>query len=321
MSTVEALAKPITMESIGTQSLEDAIYAKVMSKKFRKLKVDQAAIEKTKYAIAVAVADNKPLTVSFLFGGNKLWRLDEAPEVDWAELFALTYDLQWMRYIASVYEPGVVLDFYSEELAVEELNNVPRTDTAHYTRSFKALLSWMEPYIPDRISVQYRLYADEYSDYSAFLTELEVAKEAVLKENGGKLPELSEAQKAATELNVKLNPGQDKDPLWREKVELMHQALERTKRIEEVYFGDRSLITACPTWYSGWIATGSTKRSYAKFWAAAGALQKDDDRFRELVLTPKQLAQTDFVWQGVDIKGLDGENFTKIRVCQTNFLC
>src|SRR5690606_32524758 len=97
-----------------------------------------------------------------------------------------------------------------------------------------------------------------------------------------------------------LLPGQDKDPLWREKTEVIHRALEETDTMHR-YFNDPALVMACPTTYSGWIAVGSTKRSYAKFWAAVGVLEKNGDKFNELVLTPKQLENSTYGWENIDL--------------------
>lgn len=220
-----------------------------------------------------------------------------------------------MKSITSVYQYGVRLDFYSEEVAVETLNNVTRKETEQYTKTFRVMLEWLKPYIPKGITITYRRYAEEYDTYEDYLQELSKAKEEHLKKNGNKLPELSEAQKVATELNVRLLPGQDEDPLWREKVELIHQSLEETPTLTR-YLDDPIIIRACPTSYSGWIAVGSTKRSLAKFWAGVGVLQKENDSFAELVLTPKQLGVTQFDWEEVNIPGLEGKNFKKIRVLQ-----
>jgi hypothetical protein len=112
---------------------------------------------------------------------------------------------------------------------------------------------------------------------------------------------------------VRLKPGQDNDPQWREKVELVHQSIEATKTIER-YFGDATYIQTCPTQYPACITTGSTKKSYAKFWAAVGALEAKDDSYNALVLTPSQLDKVDYHWQDVHLEELQGRNFNKIRV-------
>lgn len=157
LSTLKSLAEPVQPEDIGNTPVENAIFAKVMSKKFRKVHADEETVKVAKNAIHTAVKNGQPVTVSFLFGGNKLWRFDEAPEIDWAELFAVIYFLRWMKTIASVYPPGARLDFYSEDIAVETLNNVSRSEAEQYSKTFRAMLEWLRPSIPKGITVTYRL--------------------------------------------------------------------------------------------------------------------------------------------------------------------
>lgn len=313
ISNLKKLAEPIALEDIGKTPLEEAVYAKVMSKKFRKKRANDTTIMVVKRGIKTSLEKRMPLTVSFTFGGNKLWRLEEAPEADWAELFACFYFLDWMKYIASVHPYGVVLEFYSQDVAVPTLNNISLAETNQYTNSFKSIIHWLQPHLPENISMIYKRYGDEYANYDEYLAELELAKDQILKDNNGRLPSLSPAQKIATELNVRLLPGQDNDPLWREKTELIHQALEETTTLKK-YLDDPLRIRACPTDYNGWIGTGSTKRSFAKYWVGVGVLEKSGNSFNELVLTPKQLASTRFEWQEIAIPGLKGKNFNKIRI-------
>ena len=309
---LEDLSQPANFQEVAPSELEDAIFAKIMSKKFRKLKTDQTAIDSARAAIKLAVHNNKPITISFLFGGYKLWRLNEAPEVEWAELFALMHFLNWLKPINSIYRPGTVLEFYSEDIALEELNNIPKSETDRYSETFISLIDWLKPYMPKETKIIYKRYQDEYNDYSEFLDDLEQAK-ILAKQTYGDPPKLSEKQKQATLLNVKLKPGLEKDPDWMGKVELVHKAMEMTPPIQR-YVDNPSIIKACPTSYSGYIAVGSTKKSYAKFWAGVGALEKSQDGFTQLVLTPKQLANASFAWEKIHIDGLGSKNFSHIRI-------
>lgn len=314
ISTLEELKQPVQIEELGGRSLEEAIFAKVMSKKFRKKKADDVLIERTKKAISLSIKEKKPITLNMIFGGNKLWHFEEAPEIDWAELFATIYYLQWAKSITSIYKHGAHFEYYSEDVVLETMNNLPIHETDQYSDSFKAMLSWMKPFFPPNVSVTYKRYGDEYASRKEYEKELEEAKEKVLKELGGKLPILTDAQKHATELNVRLKPGQADDSSWREKVELIHQSIERTRTLER-YINHPYMISACPTYYPGWaITTGSTKKSYAKFWVGVGALERNGDKFSEIVLTQKQLESANFDWQNVDIEGLKGKNFKRIRV-------
>jgi hypothetical protein len=192
LSTLATLKEPIHVESVGTISLEDAIFAKVMSKKFRKIKADDDTVAITKKAIDIAVKENKPIRFNLIFGGNKLWHFDEAPEIDWAELFATTYLLRWMKSIASVYQPGAYLEYYSEDVVLENMNNLPRSETDRYSETFKAMLAWISPSLPQNVTVGYKRYGDEYKNIAEYLAELEEAKAKVLQELGGQLPVLNE---------------------------------------------------------------------------------------------------------------------------------
>src|SRR5690606_14583674 len=116
-------------------------------------------------------------------------------------------------------------------------------------------------YIPKGTTITYKRYQDEYSDYSEFIADLERAK-ILAKKIYGDPPQLTDKQKQATFLNVKQKPGQDKDPDWMGKVEIIHKAMEMTPPIQR-YVEDPSIIKACPTYYEGYIAVGSTKKSYA----------------------------------------------------------
>ena len=262
-------------ETLSGQQLEEAIYAKVTSKKFRKLKLDKEAEEITKQAIKKSIAKNEPIKINLLFGGNKLWRFDEAPEIDWAELFNVIYFAKWLKSIASVYEHGATFEYLSQDVSIESLNNVPRSETNSYSETFRGMLEWIAPYLPNRVSFTYVRHLEMFDNLDEYDKEIEEAKKIILDENKGNLPPLDDAMKASTELNVRLKPGQDDDPLWREKIELEHQAIFRTKTLGKL-LSDTAVIPTCSTYFPGLLITGSTKRSYAKFWAAVGAASQRD---------------------------------------------
>jgi len=298
---------PPSRQIISPDKLEEAILAKVLSKKFRKLKADDATLELCKKAIHYAVANKKPVKFNSLFGGNKLWRFDEAPEPDWAELFNFIYSARWMKSIAGVYEYGAEFEYHSQDVAVMRLNNLTRSETEQYSLVFRELLDWFQKFLPENVYITYKRQIDKYADMAEYDKEIDETKAATLAKNGGKFPELDEAQRAATELNVRLKPGQDDDPQWREKVEWEHQALFETPTLLP-YLEDETMIPTCPTFYEGLVVTGSTKYSLAKFWAGVGALRPNGGDFEDLVLTPKQLEGADFDWEDVDL-GIGGGEF------------
>lgn len=306
------LKDPIKLEAIEPDKLEKNILSKVLSKKFRKYAADEAAIDASKCAIHLAVSQKRPVKLGLLFGGNKIWRLDEAPEVDWAELFSLMYYTQWMKSIACVYKYGVEFSIYSQDVSIQRLNNIPRSETDNYSKTFRELLIWLKQYLPKEVSFTYGRHAEEYSDLSRYDDDINEAKKVLFKELNNKYPVMSDEEKRRTEFNVRLKPGQADDPLWREKVELEHKAIFRVKSLLP-YLNDNSMIHLSAMPFSGYIAVGSTKHSVAKFWASVGVLQQQGNSYIERDITPKQLDVATYRWEEMNFD-IKGKNFSKIRV-------
>jgi hypothetical protein len=302
---------PVTGELKGTP--EEIVYARLMSKKFRKVKAGQQCIDITKRVVEKAAKEQTPIMVTECFGGNKLWRFDEAPEIDWAELLSLFYFVDWMKYVAAVHKPGMIFDYFSQDISAERLDNLTREEVDTYSRTFRAMIEWVKPYLPDNVSITYRRHREMFEDESKYDVEITEAKQKYLDEHNGKLPVLDDEMKARTELNVRLLDGQDKDPMWREKTELQHQAIFMTPTLD-TYLTFPDMVWTCPTYYEDSIVTGSTKKSMAKFWAGVGAIERSGDSYNDIILTPKQLRAAKFDWEEVNLVGLEGKNFTKIRV-------
>lgn len=313
ISELEKLNQPIKTAEVDPTKLEEAIFARVMSKKFRKLKASPFVIEFVKDSIHMAITEKKPIAIGCVHGGTKPWHFPEYPEVDWAELFVIIYHVQWMRYIAEVYEPGVWLEFYSMDVCQERMNNLPRSETDQYSKTFKDTIEFVRSYLPKDLKITYRRYGEDYADIRDYDTELDAAIAANSKKLDGALPAMTERQRYGTEMNVRPLPGQTDDPHWHEKVELIHMSVEDTP-VFKAYIDDRRFIPSCPTPVEGTLIVGSTKKSLAKFWFAAGALEHTDKSYNQIVLTPKQLKSVKYNWEKVDLPGLVGKNFKRIRV-------
>jgi len=303
------------LEEINNQKkIVDLIYGFLMSKKFRKYAVTPEYQKYIRDAISSSVSKHEPIKLVLVFGGYKLWRLEEAPEVDWAELFSLIYYAKWLKPILAIYRPGVWFDFYSNDVVVEIMNNIPKEDTEKYARSFKKLLEFIKLYIPKNLSSTLNRVGDQYDSYEDFKKELEQNIDQ-LKVAGGNTP-LSEDRKTTVELNVKPAPNQTADPLWREKVSLIHDAFFQTSKVRPYYHVPEkiSVITRPSRSVRGSLAVGTTKRSVVKFWIGVGALGQEGDDYVDYILSPKQLTVGSFSTQDVYIEKLTGQNFKKIKI-------
>jgi len=298
--------------------LAEAIFKVLMSKKFRKYSANEDLQEHVRNAIRINVEKNDPINVTFLHGAYKLWRLEESPEADWAELFSLMYYTNWVKGICEIYEPGVWFDFFIDDLIVPKLDNVDLSDIETYTKSYQTLVDFLKPFQPDNLKMTITTVGSQFSSPEAFNQSLQRNVEKLTAETPGGLPELTEAQAAMVELNTKVTDEQAKDPKWREKVYHLHNAYMATKAEPGYHKGRPEKIMAFtqPLPSGATISVGTTKDSVMKFWVGVGALKQRDDSFRQVILSPNQLENAKFDWQDINLEGLEGKNFKRIRILQ-----
>ena len=286
-----------------------------LSKKFRKYSVSQDPMEHIKASIEANVKLGEPIKFTLPFGAYKLWRLQQSPEADWAELFSMMYFTQWLKPICEIYEPGVWFDFFSDDVIIPRMNNILKEDLVTYKGSFEALLKFIKPYQPDNMQMTLTRVIDQYDSQQAFEKDYENQLAQLKSSLKDGLPELSDQEKAMIEFNVKATPAQLKDPKWREKVMLIHNSYAAVGGRRPHYrpIEQRKIMVVCtPLW--GMLCVGSTKASTVKFWVGAGVLKKQDETFRPLIMSPSQLEKSKYEIQQIDIKGLSSKNFDSIAV-------
>lgn len=296
-----------------------AVFAALMSKKFRKFSVPEKNQAIIRAALERNIISKEPIQIAWPFGGYKLWRLEETPESDWAELFTIMYIARWLKPVCALYPQGVTFTFWVDEVVISNMNNIPQSDLDAYQKSFANLLTFIKPWMPSNLKFEVFLERSQYENEDAFEKGLAVEIENLKKKREANPQPLTDAAIRSIEMNVKLKSDQAEDPLWREKIDLMHYAYynlqEKQSRVRPAY--TTANITAFTVFFEpNVIPIGTTKTSIAKFWVGVGALQKRDDGFIEIILSPSQLQNSKFEWADVSIDGLQGKNFNKIRIMQ-----
>jgi hypothetical protein len=296
--------------------LAELIFKSLMSKKFRKYSANPELIEHIKNAIHLNISKRQPINITFLHGAYKLWRLKESPEADWAELFSLMYYSNWVKPVCDIYEPGVWFDSFVDDLIIPKLDNVPIEDIEAYIKSYQALIDFLKQYQPSNLKMTITPVGSKFASTKAFDESLQRNLETLTAKTPGGLPELNDTQKAMVELNTKVTDDQSKDPKWREKVFLLHNAYMSTKA-EPGYHKNRpekiiAFTQPLPTGTT--ISVGTTKDSIMKFWVGVGVLKPHDDSYRQIILSPAQLAEANFSSVNIQILELTGRNFKNIRV-------
>ncbi len=296
--------------------LPETIFKIITSKKFRKYSATPDLLIAIKDAIQINISKNEPIKFVYPHGIYKLWRLEESPEADWAELFTFMYYTAWLKKICEVYEPGVWFDFYADDLLVPKINNIPLEDVRAYQLSYQKTLDFLESYQPKNFKMTITTVGSQFESEEAFYTRLEKDTLKLAKTLPDGLPKLDDKRIATIELNSHASDKQKEDPEWREKVALIHDAyLAYTKPETNYHFQPEKIrVFAAQLSSKNYLAVGTTKDSIAKFWVGVGALKPTVDSYRQVILTPSQLAKSIFDWQNIDIDKLEGKNFKKIRI-------
>lgn len=314
---LDELKRPVGLKKrTNTDELVEAIFKALMSKKFRKYSANEDLQKSVRHAIRLNVEKNEPINLTFLHGAYKLWRLEEAPEPDWAELFSLMYYSNWVKPICELYKPGVWFDFFVDDYIINRLDNIPMSDVHAYIDRYQSLIDFLKPYQPTNLKMTITPVGSRFSSEESFNTSLQANLEKLTAETPGGLPQLTEEQRSMVELNTRATDEQLKDPKWRERVYHLHNAYGLTKAEPAYHKGrpEKILVFTQPLPSGTTISVGTTKSSIMKFWIGAGVLEMKNDSFKQLVLSPNQLKQAKFKYENVQIKGLDGKNFNKIRV-------
>lgn len=317
-SKLDELKKPLGLQKTrDTDELIEAIFRILMSKKFRKYSANEALQAQVREAIRINVEKNEPINVTFLHGAYKLWRLEEAPEADWAELFSLMYYSGWVKPICEMYEPGVWFDFFVDDHIIERLNNIPKSEVEAYIFSYQSIIEYLKDYQPANLKMTITTVGSQFPSEQAFDESLQNNLDKLTAETPGGLPILNDAQRAMVELNTKATEEQLEDPKWREKVFHLHNAYMSTKAEPGYHKGRPEKIMAFtqPLPSGTTISVGTTKSSVMKFWIGVGVLELNAGTYKQVILSPNQLENLKFDWQDVDL-GIKGKNFDKIRVAK-----
>lgn len=306
-SELEKLKTPSSIQP--EEDLESQIVRLLLSKKFRKYSANDALIQHVKASVHENVSKQQPINLTFLHGAYKLWRLDESPEADWAELFALMYYTKYVKQICEIYEPGIWFDFFVDDWIVEMMDNITTEEISSYLNSYQKIIDYLKEYQPNNLKMTVTTVSSRFNSREEF--------DAKIKEKLSSLPlpELSESEQKMVELNVRPVNDTTKNPKWREEIFRLHNAYLIVKSEAGYHKNrlDKILVFNQPLPGGTTISLGTTKSSIAKFWVGVGALKPANGSYKMIILSPSQLESASFKWENIDI-GLQEKNFNKIRI-------
>lgn len=314
---LEELKTPSGRELIEEESkLATEIYSALTTKKFRKFSMSEELKTHVSESIELNIKNNEPINITFLHGAYKLWRLDESPEVDWAELFALMRYINWVKPVCEMYEPGVLIDFFIDDYIVPMLNNVEMDEVEKYIDSYQELLDFLANYKPKNLKMTINTVGSRFESQEAFKASVFKNLKEIESQQQKKLPELTQQIEAMIELNARPTEEQLADPNWKKKIWNLHNAYSITKAEPGYHKNRPEKILAFTSSLPMAIGVGTTNKAVMKFWVGSGVLRKDGDDFDQDILSPKQLETVKYEWEGIDL-GIPGKNFSRIRIADS----
>ena len=282
---------------IHQKGIEEYIFSKLLSKRFRKWKLTPTCETRTRKAIGLSVATNKPVHVVYFTGGYKLWRLPSSPQADWAEFFNIAHVLRYVAPIAATYHPGVTISYYVHTFLMEKHDNLTTEEIENYINSFQSLINAFLKYTSLNISVKIWKDADLYSR-SEYFPILEDGYKKASEQYANMSTQQQNHFLKLGRLNIKWQGKED----WTSLPEIAKEekikqgaiweltAMNNLDRVQQTAKGeDKVLLFTVGT--PAFIGIGSTQNSIVKHWTGFGVLEKDNDKYRERILSPSQFEQ------------------------------
>jgi len=116
------------------------ILAAVLSGKYRRSALDSGSVIDTERKVRAAVAEGRPIGFSVPFGGYKCWRVQSAPHLNWAEIFALSYLRGYGESIAERFSGGVTFSLSYCSGILDQVSNMPLEWQQQYLDELAAVL-------------------------------------------------------------------------------------------------------------------------------------------------------------------------------------
>ncbi len=310
-------------ENLRSAGLKQFLFGQITRKKFRRWKLPDLARQRIERALDHCITKQQPILFRFRFGGYKLWQLESAPEVDWAEFFSLAYYSEYLAPIIAVHKPGVKLWFMSDDIFVERLDNVPKSDTESYCSSFQELCAEFKKFAPENFSLEIMRHSALYNSTEELDIELhakmkEVEEDWKERQSPGRL----RSELATSALNIKWDGASNLTGLSEvekkkmiERSAVMHDAIVQLPTILAFSAKNPGMISLFTTQFPGVVSIGTTKTSIVKFWVGAGVLENRNGRYLDRILSPGQIEKiANISPREVALDLLPLKNFSAIRI-------
>lgn len=291
----------IVVPKFDRNKLLEDIISRLCAKKWCHIAQTDAAREFTKNKVSVILNNNLPFIFSFCFGGYKHWWSETSPAPDWAELYNLKYLYEYLSPIVACWENGVTLEYESEEVGIEMMNNVPDSHQKEYTKVFKSLMNFVKNRVKLPLKFNFVL-ASELYDKNKLFKMMKDYIPVVEKRFNNLTPKEKTVRIKRAESNILWNGAQDLTELsdeqkaeYARKSRILNEAfLDMDYELRgSTYFEKENLIPLVGTFGLGaggesWLHLSSNSSSFVDFWSGIGILEVREDKIIEKIVSQSQ---------------------------------
>ena len=146
------------------EKLENRIFRILTNSTFRSGPLTEDISKMIKTKIALSVKESKPITLIVGMGGGRGINTLGHPGINWAEIFHLKFLFDQLGKITKIFEPGVLIEFCTDDYAVELINNYKKEDIDVYHYEFGAAMSFFNKKLPTNFQFNLRRSSDSYPD-------------------------------------------------------------------------------------------------------------------------------------------------------------
>lgn len=277
------------------------IVSKLFKKEFRKAKVHPETEADIIKKVELSIENKLPLHLIISFGGYKHFWNPSYPEVDFAELFNLRFMSEYVAPILKVHEPGVVLDYESEDTIITWMDNYPPKDLDRYAESFRELMKDYSQSIPSNFKISL-IRSQEQLDENKLKSRVEALLPNMREEWAGLSAEERDYRLHRSPNNIKWDGFEDwtgLTPEEKDKKILESKIVNETYYVADFefrtdYFTGGNHIPLVLSWglskenISHWLTLGSTHGSTVDFWSGRGILEVNNGKVIERVVSHSQ---------------------------------
>lgn len=311
------LQLPALKRKFEVSSFFDEIYRILLNKQFRTHSLPEILGKELRTKITNTIQAQKPFYFSVPFGGYKLWKLKNAPHIDFAELFNLIQVRNYLYPISQIYPPGLTLNYWSDEILVSTMNQYPQKDLDCYNHEFENLISSFSTYLPSNFKLQFQRVKEILSP-----EKLSAHLKNYTRKKLPQYEKISSSELQEIIIKVKRNYYESdwKDTKTLLKSFLTHEAyLDYYQNELSSRFPKNKIELGFRNTGNWGIPVKSSRASYCHFWTGTGVLMQRENTYLPSILTFQQYLrnQNKFVSQKLTKNIFPFKTFKTIEILKS----